>query len=93
MPAGAAVSRQRSLSTVRLQTRVAAVLSKCEQLSSQSSSLRVFANRLGQAVCVALSPYVSCLPSLPVPAASSLWQCKMFEVVECVHLVMSLVVL
>ena len=40
-PASAAVSRQRSLSTARLQTSVATVLGKCEQLSSQSSSLRV----------------------------------------------------
>ena len=40
-PASAAVSKQRSLSTVRLQTSVATVLGKCEQRSSQSSSLRV----------------------------------------------------
>ena len=49
-PASAAVSRQRSLSTqrsqrslstARLQTSVATVSGKCEQLSSQSSSLRV----------------------------------------------------
>ena len=97
----AVVSRQRSLSTARLQTGVATILGKCERSlvhcecvcflrSAQSSSLRVRLFRLGQAVCAALSPYVSCLPSLPVPAASSLWQWKMFEVVECVHLVLTL---
>ena len=48
---------------------------------------------LGQAVCVALSPYVSCQPSLDV-RTSYLFSIlvKKVEVVECVHLVMSLVV-